>query len=208
MISNLLFNNIFQGKYFIIRFVMSKICDILLITKFHMGKEYQDPLPPLAELREKAEALEKLSAERSALAKRLGIAGTVQAHTSLETAERVGRVRAKLELSSEIFSLRATALHDELEAYEKAPAIMADWQRRGEEFTALSGEYYRGNVKKIKFIKAFKEYKAYVESIKRHLPTMRGIERRRQQERHRQESQEATTSAPTTAVAAGNVLAH
>ncbi|MBV9479824.1 MAG: hypothetical protein JO249_03600 [Acidobacteria bacterium] len=85
-----------------------------------MGKENQlTTLPPLTELREKAEALEKLSAERSALAKRIGIAGTVQAHTSLETAERVGRVRAKLELSSEIFSLRATALHNELEAYEK-----------------------------------------------------------------------------------------
>ena len=66
---------------------------------------------------------------------------------------------------------------------------MAEWQRRGEEFTALSGEYYRENVKKTKFVKAFREYKAYVDSIKRHLPTMRGIERRRQEERERQESQ-------------------
>jgi hypothetical protein len=172
-----------------------------------MRKEYQQPLPPLTELREKAEAFENLSAERSALARQVGIAGNVQAHTSLETAGRVGRVRAKLELSSEIFSLRATALHNELEAYEKAPAIMAEWQRRGEEFTALSGEYYRGNVNKAKFVKAFKEYKKYVDNIKRHLPTMRGIERRRQEERHRQESQRAAAT-PTTAVTAGNVLAH
>ena len=75
-----------------------------------------------------------------------------------------------------------------MEAYEKAPTIMADWQRRGEEFTALGGEYYRGNVRKTEFLEAFKEYKAYVDSIKRHLPTMRGIERRRQEERERQES--------------------
>ena len=79
-----------------------------------MRKEYQQSLPPLTELKGKAEALEKLSAERSALAKRIGIAGTVQAHTLLETAERVGRVRAKLELSSEVFSLRATTLHNEI----------------------------------------------------------------------------------------------
>jgi hypothetical protein len=58
---------------------------------------------------------------------------------------------------------RATALHNELEAYKKAPAIMAEWQRRGEEFTALSREYYRGNVKKTNFVKAFKEYKGYVD---------------------------------------------
>ena len=174
-----------------------------------MGKENQfSTAIPLNELKEKAESLEKLSAERAALAKRVGIAGNVQAHTSLETATRVGRVRAKLELSSEIFSLRATALHNELEAYEKAPRIMAEWQRRGEELTALSGEYYRGNVRKAKFVKAFKEYKAYVDSIERHLPTMRGIERRRQEERERQESQRAATAAPSTAVTAGNVLAH
>jgi hypothetical protein len=143
---------------FWVRFVISKTYGILPVTKSHMGKEYQfSTAIPLSKLEEKAESLEKLSAERAALAKRVGIAGNVQAHTSLETAQRVGRVRAKLELLSEIFSLRATALHNELEAYEKAPDIMAEWQRRGKEFTALSGEYYRGNVKKTKFTKAYKE---------------------------------------------------
>jgi hypothetical protein len=48
-----------------------------------MGKEYQEPFPPLLELQEKAETLEKLSAQRLALSKRIGIKGKVQAHTSL-----------------------------------------------------------------------------------------------------------------------------
>jgi hypothetical protein len=51
-----------------------------------MGKEYQESFPPLEEIREKAEAFEKLSAERSALAKRVGIEEKVKAHASLETA--------------------------------------------------------------------------------------------------------------------------
>ena len=114
-----------------------------------MGKEYQFATSiPLSELAEKAETFEKLSAERLALAKRVGIAGKVKAHTSLETAQRVGRVRAKLELSAEIFSIRANALKQELDAYEKAPAIMAKQQRRTDAFTTLCSEYYWGRVKK------------------------------------------------------------
>ena len=154
-----------------------------------MGKEYQfSTAIPLSEIKEKAEAFEKLSAERSALAKRVGIDGKVKAHTSLETSQRVGRVRAKLELSAEIFNLRANALKNELEAYEKAPAIMAERQRRGEAFTALSSEYYWGRVKKTAFVNAYKEYKAYMDGIERHLPILRAIERRRQEKRERQES--------------------
>jgi hypothetical protein len=156
-----------------------------------MGKENQFSIAiPLSELKEKAEHLEKLSTQRAALAKRVGIDGKIKAHTSLETAARVGRVRAKLELSSGIFSLRATALHNELEAYEQAPAVMAEWQRRAEAFTALSAEHYRRNIKKTDFVKAYKDYKEYADSIERHLPTMRGIERRKQEERERQESQQ------------------
>lgn len=67
----------------------------------------------------------------------------MQAHTSLETAQRVGRVRAKVELSGEIFAVRANALRHELHAYEQAPAVMEEWQRRAEAFTALSAENYR-----------------------------------------------------------------
>jgi hypothetical protein len=148
-----------------------------------MGKEYQEPLPPLSELKEKAETLDKLSAQRLALSKRVGIAGKVQAHTSLATAEKVGRVRSKLELSAEIHSLRADALREELEAYEKAPGIMAEWQRRGEEFTTLCAEHYRGKVGKTRFGKAYREYKVFVDRIERHLPTMRAIKRRRQEAR-------------------------
>ena len=146
-----------------------------------MGKEYQEPLPPLEVIREKANALEKLSTQRLALSKRVGIVGKVKAHTSLATAEKVGRVRAKLELSAEIFNLRATALREELEAYAKAPGIMNEWQRRGEEFSALSAEHYRGKVGKIKFNKAYREYKVFVDGLERHLPTMRAIKRRRQE---------------------------
>jgi hypothetical protein len=115
-----------------------------------MGKENQfSTAIPLSELKEKAERLEKLSAQRAALAKRVGIAGKVKAHTSLETAQRVGRVRSRVELSSEIFAVRANDLRHELRAYEQAPAVMAEWQRRAEAFTALSAEHYRGNVKKL-----------------------------------------------------------
>ncbi|MBV8891685.1 MAG: hypothetical protein JO266_06900 [Acidobacteria bacterium] len=146
-----------------------------------MGKEYQEPLPTLSELQEKADALEKLSAQRLALSKRVGIAGKVQAHTSLKTAEKVGRVRSKLELSGEIYRLRAIGLREELEAYAKAPGIMLEWQRRGEEFTALNAEHYRGKVGKTKFTKAYREYKVYVDRIERHLPTMCAIKRRRQE---------------------------
>ena len=161
------------------------------ITKSHMGKEYQfSTAIPLSELKEKAERLEKLSAQRAALAKHVGIEGMVQAHASLETAQRVGRVRSKVELSSEIFAVRANNLHHELRAYEHAPAVLAEWQRRAEAFTALSAEHYRGNVKKTDFVKAYKDYKEYADSIERHLPTMRGIERRRQEERQWQESQQ------------------
>jgi hypothetical protein len=130
-----------------------------------MGKEYREPLPPLSQLGEKAASLEKLSQKRSALAKRVGIAGKVQAHTSLEAAERVGRVRAKLELSAEIYNLQATGLREELAAYEKAPGVMAEWQLRGEEFSALCAEHYRGKVGKTKFTKAYREYKAFVDRI-------------------------------------------
>ena len=154
-----------------------------------MGKEYQFATSiPLSELAEKAETFEKLSAERSAIAKRVGIEGKVKAHTSLETAQRVGRVRAKLELSAEIFSIRANALKHELDAYEKAPAIMAEQQRRADAFTTLCSEYYWGRVKKTAFMQAFKEYKAYMDGIERHLPLMRAIERRRQEARERQDS--------------------
>ncbi|MBV9479191.1 MAG: hypothetical protein JO249_00350 [Acidobacteria bacterium] len=153
-----------------------------------MGKEYQEPLPPLSELKDKADALEKLSKDRSALSKRVGIAGKVQAHTSLEAAERVGRVRAKLELSAEIYSLQATALREELEAYAKAPGIMAEWQRRGEEFSALCAEHYRGKVGKTKFTKAYREYKVFVGRIERHLPTMRAIKRKRQEASEQQDN--------------------
>jgi hypothetical protein len=154
-----------------------------------MGKEHQfSTAISLSELKEKAERLEKLSAQRAALAKRVGIQGKVKSHTSLETAQRVGRVRSKVELSSEIFAMRANDLRHELRAYEQAPAVIAEWQRRAETFTALSAEHYRGNVKKTDFVKAYKDYKEYTDSIERHLPTIREIERRRQEERERQES--------------------
>jgi hypothetical protein len=68
-----------------------------------------------------------------------------------------------------------------LEAYENAPGIMVEWQQRGEAFTALCAEQYRGKVGKTKFGKAYREYKAYADRIERHLPTMRAIERRRQE---------------------------
>jgi hypothetical protein len=156
-----------------------------------MGKEYQESFPPLEEIREKAEAFEKLSAERSALAKRVGIEEKVKAHASLETAQRVGRVRAKLEVSAEIFSLKAAALRNELEAYEKAPRIIAEWQRRADAFTALCAAQYRGKVGKTKFAKAYREYKAYADRIERHVPTMRAIERRRQEAREQRENRPA-----------------